>query len=367
MQRSVIRDSRIPPALHAGYIVQMARSIRNPLQIALLLLALPASAQTSADVALYDGADRAQRLIDAGKREGGFTVYTSAPLDDVGVLTAAFEKTYGIKVRVWRASSENIVQRATVEARGGRFDADIFETNGPELEALHRERLLQEVRSPYLPDLIPAALRPHREWIGTRLNIFTGAYNTRLVRKEDAPRAYDDLLDAKWKGKLGIEAEDLDWFMSVVSQLGEARGLKLFRDIVAANGLSVRKGHTLLTNLVVSGEVPVALTVYQYKAEQLKNGGAPIDWFVLPPAVARFQGIGLARRAPHPNAAVLWVDFMLSDAQALLLKRDFLPASLKANPSLAATALTFVDPAQVLDEHDKWARLYKEIITSGGR
>ena len=56
-----------------------------------------------------------------------------------------------------------------------------------------------------------------------------------------------------WAGKLGVEAEDSDWFGGVVSALGEDKGLKLFRDIVAANGISVRKGHTLLANLVVSG------------------------------------------------------------------------------------------------------------------
>src|SRR5438067_6311238 len=113
-----------------------------------------------------------------------------------------------------------------------------------------------------------------------------------------------------------MEAEDSDWFGAVVSALGEERGLKLFRDIVAANGISVRKGHTLLTNLVISGEVPLALTAYNYKAEQLKNKGAPIDWLVIGKhAIARPNGIGLMLRAPHPNAAVLFVDFCLTEAQ----------------------------------------------------
>src|SRR5690606_37822180 len=104
--------------------------------------------------------------------------------------------------------------------------------------------------------------------------------------------------------------------------LGEKEGLQLFRDIVAKNGLSVRKGHTLLTNLVASGEVPLSLTVYNYKAEQLKNKGAPIDWFTISPAIARANGVAMAKGAPHPNAAVLFFDFMLSDGQEILLKRD---------------------------------------------
>ncbi len=329
------------------------------------LLSLPgaAVAQGSAAPAGYKGADRQQRLIEGAKKEGELLLYTSAPLDDVAVLTDAFEKKYGVKVKVWRASSEKILQRTVSEARANRFDVDLIDTNGPEMESLHREKLLQEVVSPYLADLIAPAILPHREWVGTRLNIFALAYNTKLVKKADLPKTYQDLLDPKWKGKLGIEAEDLDWFAGVIGELGEARGLKLFRDIVSTNGLSVRKGHTLLTNLVVSGEVPLALTVYNYKAEQLKNKGAPIDWFVIPPAIARPNGSGVMRRAPHPNAAVLYFDFMLSDAQQLLLKRDFVPTSKKVDTKLNKMPIKFVDSKVVLDESEKWSKLYAEIIT----
>jgi iron(III) transport system substrate-binding protein len=347
-------------------------ALRGLLLPALLVapVASPACAQTAptvAEIAAYQGSDRMARLVEGARKEGTLTLYGSAPPDDLAAITQAFEKAYGVKVRVWRASSENIVQRGVIEARGGRYDADVFETNDPEMEALHRERLLQAIASPHVAELIPAAVPAHREWIGTRLNIFCAAYNTRLVRQEDLPRSYADLVDRKWKGKLGIEAEDLDWFAATVNGLGEADGLKLFRDIVAANGISVRKGHTLLTNLVVSGEVPLALTVYQYKAAQLRDAGAPIEVLSLPPVVGRFQGIGVARRAPHPHAAVLFVDFMLSEAQELLLKRDFLPANVRVNPSLAQMNLFFIDPARVLDEHDKWARLYKETFLSQAR
>jgi iron(III) transport system substrate-binding protein len=322
---------------------------------------------TVAEVAGLQGADRAQRLIAGARKEGTLTLYGSAPPDDLAVLTTAFEKKYGVKVRVWRASSETIVQRGVTEMRAGRNEADVFETNGPDMEALYREKVFQEVKSPYLADLLPGAVMPHREWVGTRLNVFVAAYNTRLVKKEELPRRFEDLLNPKWKGKLGIEASDFDWFATVASEIGEAKVTKLFREIVAANGLSVRKGHTLLTNLVVAGEVPLALTVYHYKAEQLKNNGAPIDWFILPPTVARFQGVGLARRAPHPHAAVLFFDFMLTDAQEILSRRDFTPASRKIGTSITKSPIKFVDPKQMLDEDGKWTRLYAEIVTRRAR
>ena len=321
----------------------------------------------TADIAAYAGPDRAEKLVAGAKKEGTVTVYTSANVDDMAVLTSAFEKKYGIKVRVWRGSSENIVQRSVTEARGGRYDADVFETGGAAMESLHREKLLQAVKSPALADLDPAALTAHGEWTGTRYNIFVAAYNTKLIKKDELPKSYDDLRDPKWKGKLGIEADDSDWFGAVIDQLGDERGLKLFRDIVAINGISVRKGHTLLANLIISGEVPLALTTYAYRAVQLKNSGAPVDWFVIPPTIARFEGAGVARRAAHPNAAILFYDFMLTDAQELLRDRAYFPASRNVKPLTDGISVTFLDAARNLDENQKWSRYYRDTIINRAR
>ena len=354
--------------------VSITRTLLAGALIALIvpLAGAPAHAQSKggpavSDLATYAGADRTQRLVEGAKKEGSVMVYTSMTVEDMAVLQAAFEKKHGIKIVVWRSSSENIVRRAVAEAQAGRNEADIFETNTPEMESLHREKVLHEVKSPHMAELIPQAIPAHREWIGTRLNVFVMAYNTKLVKKEELPRSYEDLVNPRWKGRLGIEASDLDWFAGVVNDLGEAKGLKLFRDIVATNGLSVRKGHTLLTNLVISGEVPLALTVYQYKAEQLKNTGAPIDWLALPPIIARFQGVGLSRRAPHPHAALLFLDFLLTDAQELLAKRDFTPSNRKISSPVHKMPFKLVDPKLVLDDNEKWSKLYSEIITRQAR
>jgi iron(III) transport system substrate-binding protein len=234
-------------------------------------------AHAQGELATYAGADRHERLVAGAKKEGEISLYTSAQADDIGAVAKAFEARYGIKVQMWRAGSEKVMQRAITEARGGRHAVDVLETNGPELEALSREKILQPVKSPVHSELIPAAIRPHGEWVGTRLNVFSFAYNTRQVKKEELPKSYAELAHPRWKGRLGIEADDQDWLAGVLAQLGEAKGIQIFRDIVKTNGISVRRGHTLLTQLVVSGEVPLALTVYNYKAEQLKAQGAPID------------------------------------------------------------------------------------------
>ena len=147
----------------------------------------------------------------------------------------------------------------------------------------------------------------------------------------------------------------------------EARGTRLFKEIVAKNGMSVRKGHTLLAQLVVSGEVPLALTVYNYKAEQFKGKGAPIDWFSIGTAIARPNGVGVARRAPHPHAAVLFYDFELSpEGQQIIANLEFVPTSRKIDTPLNKVPMKFVDAKVAIDEYDKWKGLYRQLFNIRG-
>src|SRR5258708_30929340 len=153
------------------------------------MIVLNGSAQaqraSAADVAAYVGADRQQRLMEGGKREGVLTMYSNAPTDDNAVLVGAFEKKYGIKVNLYRASSEELRQRVLAEAGARRFDVDFILDNGPAMEALAGEKLLQEVKSPYLADAMARAIPPHRPWVGVCLNVLVQAYNTELVKKAD--------------------------------------------------------------------------------------------------------------------------------------------------------------------------------------
>jgi iron(III) transport system substrate-binding protein len=361
-------DSGAPVRMDSKLAFNAAERIALAM-LAAMAVSVPMAAQvkpnaTSADVAGYSAPDRAQKLAEGAKQEGELNIYTSAQSDDMGALVAAFEKKYGVKVNVWRSSSEKVLQRAVTEARAGRHTMDVAETNGPELESMHREKLLEAVNSPYLGDLIAPAIRPHGEWVGTRLNVFVQAYNTSLVKKDELPKTWEDLANPKWKGKLGIEQEDSDWLAGQYAELGEAKAGKVFRDIVAANGVSVRKGHTLLTQLVVSGEIPLALTVYNYKAEQLKQKGAPIDWFHIGPAIARPNGVAVAKKAPHPHAAVLFYDFEISpEGQKILAGRDFVPTSKKVDTPLNKIPMKFVDARIALDEFQKWEKLYEELFT----
>src|SRR5690348_5014487 len=168
--------------------------------VAALLVALPAAAQ-DASLLGYDGADRLQKALPLARKEGTLTLYTSFAERDLPPLLGAFEKRYGIKVRVWRSASENVLQRTVTEARAGRHDVDAVHSSAIEMEALYRERILQPVAPPHGAKLLEGALRPHRGWIATYLSFWVQAYNTNLIRKDELPRRWEDLLDARWKGK----------------------------------------------------------------------------------------------------------------------------------------------------------------------
>src|SRR5262249_28053489 len=161
--------------------------------------------------------------------------YSSIPVEDIAVLTGAFDKKYGVKVKVWRSDSEGFLQRIINEAKARRNEVDVMVSSSSALEPLYRERLLNPVNSPFLADLIPESIASHREWASIYLNTFVQAFNTNLIKKETLPKSYRELLRPEFRGQLGIEAEDYDWFAQVVMGLGEAQGLKLFHDIVALN------------------------------------------------------------------------------------------------------------------------------------
>jgi iron(III) transport system substrate-binding protein len=321
-----------------------------------------AQSRTPAEIASDEAPDRMPKLAAEAKREGALSLYTSRVAEDTAPLIDAFTKKYGIGVQVWRASNQNIIQRAVAESRAGRCPADVISSGTPALEPLYREQLLQPVKSSTSGELMPQALRPHGAWVGVSVNIIAGAYNTNLVKPQDVPKSYDDLKNPKWKGRLAIEAEDVDWFAALLGKLGEDKGVALFRDIVRSNGISTRTGHTLLANMVAAGDVPLAMTVYSYKPEQLTRVGAPIQTLYLPPLIALATGVAVTRCAPHPNAAVLFYEFMLRDGQEILAKRDIVPTNLKVSPLPAGTEITFMDPVQMLDNGPKWTELWNSIV-----
>lgn len=335
---------------------------------ALILLAVCASASAqspdkNAAVYLYEGSDRAQRLVERARQEGALVLYTSLAPSESVPLAQAFEKKYGVKVQLWRSLSDQVAQRAINEARSRRFGMDVIETNGPVVETVARERVTARFFSPYIADIPSWGVPKHRLWISDRVDFFVVAFNTEKVRREEIPATYEGFLDPKWKGRIGIEATDEEWLAGVVKHWGEKRGLDFFRKLAAMKP-DVRRGHVMLSGLVAAGEVPVSLTNYASNADSMKRGKRPIDWKAVEPVIGRPQALGLAANAPHPNAALLFADFVLSpEGQQLFNSMDRFPSSQKVRSSLVDFPYVMLDPVAMVDEADKWQKIWNELVT----
>jgi iron(III) transport system substrate-binding protein len=340
----------------------------NAAGLAVLVLAgcvVPSHAQTAGPapaIYTYQGADREQRLLEKARAEGTLTFYTSMATTESGPLAQAFEKKYGIKVQLWRALSENVLQRALTEARGGRRALDVVETNAPEVEALGREQVTAEFFSPYLADLPDWAKPPHRRWASDRANLWVTGYNTGKVKRDDLPSTLEGFADPKWKGRIALEATDSDWMYGVVNFMGETPGLEFFRKLAALKP-EMRKGHVLVAQLLAAGELTVCLTVYSGNADSIKSKGGPIDWMAAEPLVGRPQALGVAKNAPHPHAALLFIDFALSpEGQKLLADMGRVPASRTQKTLLDQHKHVMVDPIKWTDEAPKWEKIWNELF-----
>ncbi len=337
-----------------------------PAAVILAGLTITAAAQTAdpnaAAIYTYQGADRDTRLVEKARAEGTLTLYTSMATTESGPLAHAFEKKYGIKVQLWRALSENVLQRAVTEARGNRRSLDVVETNAPEVEALGREQVTAEFFSPYLADL-PAWAKPaHRRWASDRANLWVTGYNTGKLKREDLPAALEGFADPKWKGRIALEATDADWMYGVVNFMGEQRGLDFFRRLAALKP-EMRKGHILVAQLVAAGELTVCLTVYSGNADSIKRKGGPIDWSAVEPLVGRPQALAVAKNAPHPHAALLFVDFVLSpEGQKLLADMGRVPSSRSQKTLLDQYKHVMVDPIKWTDEAGKWEKTWNQLF-----
>jgi iron(III) transport system substrate-binding protein len=353
--------------------LQNGRTMNARLPLAALVLLGAASAATAQapaspnrGVYLYQGPDRDQRLVEGAKKEGQVVLYSTMTVSDGKALAAAFERRYGVRVVHWRAAAEKIVNRVVAEARARRYEADVIETSSHRMEALHREGLLDDFHSPVLRELVPAAFpRGHRQHVADRFAFFVMGYNTNLVKPEELPRTYEDLLAPRWAGRITIEATDVAWFAAVVQSMGEEKGLAYFRRLAAMKP-QMRNSHILTAQLVASGEIPFFLTAYNNNIETLKKKGAPVDWKPLQPAFGQAASIGVAKHAPRPHAALLFTEFALSkEGQEIIKAANRVPSSALVDSPLNKFKYEIIDPVLAMDEGEKWAKLFSGLFLGG--
>jgi iron(III) transport system substrate-binding protein len=270
-------------------------------------------------VALFFGAGRAQDLAKA-KQEGRIVFYTSWGPSDADYVVKAFEKKYApLRVETVRASSERTLTRLLSEHRANTFLGDVVAVSGIQSGILKAKGSLDRYQSPEAVNF-PADWRdPDGYGVGLHQTIYVIGYNSRLVSPDAVPRSYEDLLQPRWKGQLGWDIEEFYLFGALIKTRGKERGLEYWRRL-AEQQINFRKGYTLISELVSAGEFPVAVSLYQHRVDEYAEKGAPLQWVAPNPLVGGDPNkISLLKNAPRPNAAKLFIDFMLSmEGQKLL-------------------------------------------------
>jgi iron(III) transport system substrate-binding protein len=301
-------------------------SIYGLIVFCILLLSAPigwtAARPTSvAEIALYQGPDREQVLIEGAKRESQVVFYNS--LTTMDAVAQEFQKRYPfIKVSLWRSDSTNLIKRVSEEYASGHFLADVIETSGAAVAILHKKGIFQEYYSPetaaYGDDVKEKGKRGVF-FLADRENYTSLGFNTKLVPLADAPKSYKDLLDPKWKGKITVAGGSIGpkWVGNVLNALGREYLEKLSRHEVKVQNIVP----AALANLVISGEVPLSPTIQDSNIFTAKKTGAPVEWRPLEPVMANLGSSGMTTKSPHPHAALLFLDYLHSkEGQAVLIK-----------------------------------------------
>ena len=304
-------------------------------------------------------------IIDAAKKEAEINWYGGGSSEIDEDINRGFMKKYPfIQAKKFRIQSQRLLVRFETESRAGKHLADIVRTTDWYIDIFKKKGLLLKYDSPERKQ-IPDELKD-RDGFYTALYMFlhVTAYNTRMVPKNELPRSYDDLLNPRWKDKLGLEDAAYVWFVNLLKIKGEKQGIDYMRRLARQN-VSLRSGTTLLANLVAAGELPLAIDLYAYNIERTKKAGAPLDWVAFEPAIVHTVLAGINKNAPHPNASKLFMDFLLSEeGQRIYLNENMQPARRGFVPPWFPKGLKLhVNDPEIGDKFGDYQKLFGEIFS----
>jgi iron(III) transport system substrate-binding protein len=283
-------------------------------------------AQTSSELLQrYSGLSPAERTraLEAGaKKEGSVSFYGTMSVKDAQVLTDIFHQQYPyMKVRHIRLGSSPLLSRILTEHRGGRRDVDVVGITGPGAQVVIDNGLIDPYFSPEKPAIRNDFVSPKGLWYAVELYLVVVGYNTKLVAPAGVPKSYDDLLDQKWANSISLDQTDEDWFHVLANEWGEERATDYLSRLMKLNP-KLHRGRELRAQMVAAGEFLLGATLYDYRVRNLKRQGATIDSVALPPIMAFPNVAMLARYAPNPHAAALFIDFLLSETGQKLIESE---------------------------------------------
>ena len=315
------------------------------------------------------------KLIEAAQKEGEALLYTPLIVDQiVRPMIKAFESHVpGVQIKYVRADGMATVVRMINEARAGRVQSDVWCIVDGVLPLLQGD-LAAEFEVPSAKGLPPALVDPQRRWVATNLGVRSAAYNTQIVPKDQAPRGYQDLLDPRWKGKIVWNPKSMTgawgFIATVVKGMGEEQGITYLRALAKQNIVPLPIAIRAVLDRVIAGEYAIGLEMNNTHAAVSAAQGAPVAWVPLNPVSETIQVAGITKGAPHPNAARLFIDFMVSrTGQEVFRENNYLPMHPDVHakipelkPEQGGYKAVIYRPEEIDADLERWAKIYEDLF-----
>ena len=281
---------------------------------------------TIAELATYRGADREAVLYAGAKTEGKIIWYTSLAGDSYKELVKAFESKYpGVKVDSYRAAGAELVVRLEEEAKARRNIADTIETTEGSLIFLRDEKLLRPYDSPYL-DKYPEDGKERADknlvyWALARESYIGFTYNKSLVPKDAVPKNFDGLFHPALKSKMGISIGQTS--DKVIGAMIKAKSEEMVRKLKGQEIKLYSIDAPALVHTITSGEIVASPAIFQTHTLLAASKGAPVEWVPMDLVPTNVGSAAIAANPPHPHAALLMADFLLSPGGQGVLEKYY--------------------------------------------
>ena len=314
------------------------------------------------------GREREAKLLEGAKREAKLVYYGSMLADQMRRILDEFNKKYAfIDVNSYRGGAVDVYNKITTEALAKRYDADVAEMDPGEVFNLVKTGLVDPYRSPSRKGIMEEFMDKEGYWTAFYHLTMVLGYNTKLVRKEEVPKTYEDVLDPKWKGKISLDTDDVNVMGTLLDYWGKEKGLAYYRKL-ADNDPVIRRGKNLQAQILSAGDVSMAPFLYGFQPLGLKQKGAPVEITLLNPTLSSPTYLLLMKNSSRPHAAALFLDWALSQEGPMrILAEEFgrgVPRSgyKERYPELIVPKYLATAPEKIGPTYPEYRKTYCEIF-----
>jgi len=306
-------NRKVPIILIAFLVVSAAATASFP-------AAVPSAEEIWRSLEKLSPDERNRKVIEGARKEGEVVWYTNSGIENATRYTQAFKRNFPfINAHVWRAKTRQVTQRVISEANAGRYLVDVVKPSTDLLPPLLDKNLLGKYETP-IRSVYPAhAKSPYYTSMNYAFRVF--GFNPRKINRKEAPKTWEELLQPRWKGEILFDESSLEEIMALLGAWGKEKTIN-YASRLSQQQLLIRVGRDTTTQMMMAGEAPLAVTTYAYNNEGLRTKNAPVDWIAEDLIPTLLYPLTMARSAPHPYAAALFYDFMLSEEGQRLIAKE---------------------------------------------